>query len=48
MEEMTTLLGNFGFPAAVSIYLLVRLEGKVDELTASIHGLSEVVRGKLG
>jgi len=47
MDEMAGLLGNFGFPVAVSVYLLVRLEGKVEELTESIHGLSEVVRGKL-
>ncbi len=44
VEEMTGLIGNFGFPVAVSVYLLVRLEGKVEELTYSINGLSEVVR----
>ena len=43
MEELTLLLGNFGFPVAVSIYLLVRLEGKLETLTCSIHSLAEAI-----
>jgi hypothetical protein len=43
MEEMVMLIGNFGFPVAVSIYLLVRLEGKLETLTESIHSLSEAL-----
>jgi len=43
MEEMVVLIGNFGFPVAVSIYLLVRLEGKPETLTESIHSLSEAI-----
>ena len=42
-EEMVSLIGNFGFPVAVSIYLLVRLEGKLETLTESIHSLSQVL-----
>ncbi len=43
MEELVVLIGNFGFPAAVCIYLLVRLEGKLETLTESIHSLSEAL-----
>ena len=41
MEEMVVLIGNFGFPVAVSLYLLIRFEGKLETLTESIHVLSE-------
>ncbi len=43
MEELVVLVGNFGFPVAVSMYLLVRLEGKLETLTESIHSLTEVL-----
>jgi len=43
MEEVVTLIGNFGFPVAVSLYLLIRLEGKLETLTESIHSLSEAI-----
>lgn len=33
MSEIFTALGNFGFPIVVSIYLLVRFEKKLDDLT---------------
>ena len=40
MEIIETLIANVGFPAAVSIYLLVRLESKLETLTNSINELS--------
>ena len=40
MEIIETLIANVGFPVAVSIYLLIRLEGKLETLTASINELS--------
>jgi len=43
LEDIVVLIGNFGFPVAVSIYLLVRLEGKLETLTESIHSLSEAI-----
>lgn len=43
MEELVVLIGNFGFPVAVSMYLLIRLEGKLETLTESIHSLSEAL-----
>lgn len=43
MEEMLTLVGNFGFPIVVSGYLLVRIEGKLNELSTSITELAKAV-----
>lgn len=43
MEEMMGAIGNVGFPIAVSIYLLVRVETKMDRLTQSIQELSRVI-----
>ncbi|HVJ47504.1 YvrJ family protein [Desulfitobacterium sp.] len=38
-----TLLGNFGFPIAVSVYLLVKFEKKLDYLATVVQDLKEVV-----
>ncbi|MDO9534818.1 MAG: YvrJ family protein [Bacillota bacterium] len=43
MEELIPIVGNLGFPIAVSIYLLVRIEGKLESLTLSIRELSEAI-----
>lgn len=43
MEELTMLAGNVGFPIAVSLYLLIRIEGKLEHLSASIQNLSEAI-----
>ncbi len=43
MEEMLQLVGNFGFPIVVSAYLLVRIEGKLNELSTSITELAKAV-----
>jgi hypothetical protein len=45
MENIIGMVGNLGFPIAVSIYLLVRIEGKIDTLTDSIHELSASISG---
>ncbi|NLA26605.1 MAG: YvrJ family protein [Firmicutes bacterium] len=44
VEEVVSIVGNWGFPIAVSIYLLVRIEGKLDHLAESISALSEAIR----
>lgn len=41
MENMFNQIANFGFPIVLSIYLLVRLEGKLEKLTDSINELSK-------
>ncbi|KOA19109.1 YvrJ protein family protein [Clostridium homopropionicum DSM 5847] len=43
MEALVGLIGNVGFPIAVSIYLLVRIESKLEKLTNSINQLSSVI-----
>lgn len=43
MEEMYTHIANLGFPIVISLYLLVRIEGKLNQLTESINELSNVI-----
>lgn len=43
MEELFALIGNVGFPIAVSVYLLVRVEYKLEELGNSINELARVI-----
>ncbi|PAB57525.1 YvrJ family protein [Anaeromicrobium sediminis] len=40
MEEIYTHIANLGFPIVVSMYLLMRIEGKLESLTKSIIDLS--------
>ena len=43
VESLWLQVGNYGFPMVVAVYLLVRVEKKLDELTAAIARLGEVV-----
>jgi hypothetical protein len=43
MEELLKQIGNVGFPVVVAIYLLVRMEAKLDQLTTSIVSLTNVI-----
>lgn len=43
MDEMFLNIANLGFPIVLSIYLLVRIEGKLDELSNSIIELSKSI-----
>lgn len=47
MEQLFGYAANFGFPALVCVYLLVRIEGKLEQLSASIQELARVIAGKL-
>jgi hypothetical protein len=38
--DIFSQVGNLGFPIVVSIYLLVRLENKLDGLTSAINDLA--------
>ncbi|MGD9567986.1 MAG: YvrJ family protein [Sedimentibacter sp.] len=44
MEDIMTIIGNFGFPIAVTAYLLVRIESKLSQLTDSIHELTTAIK----
>jgi hypothetical protein len=46
MDQLLTYTANFGFPIVISFYLLVRIEGKLEELTASINELSKTIATK--
>lgn len=43
MEEIFANIANLGFPIVISIYLLVRIEGKLNQLTESIYELSKAI-----
>ena len=48
MESFQTIVANLGFPMAISMYLLVRIEGKLQALTGSINDLStNIIKLKL-
>lgn len=38
--DIQSLIANVGFPIAISMYLLIRIEGKLSQLTDSINELS--------
>ena len=40
MTNFQAIVANLGFPTAISLYLLVRIEGKLQALTDSINELS--------
>ncbi|AEE97724.1 YvrJ family protein [Mahella australiensis] len=43
MEQWLSSIANLGFPIVVSIYLLVRIEAKLENLTGSINELAQVL-----
>lgn len=43
VDAIVNLVGNVGFPIAISLYLLIRIEGKLENLTESINNLSKVI-----
>ena len=40
-SELQTLIASVGFPITLSMYLLVRIEGKLQSLCDSINELSK-------
>lgn len=40
-SNIKSLIANVGFPITLSMYLLVRIEGKLSKLTDSINELSK-------
>ena len=43
MEDFITAIGNFGFPIAITGYLLLRMEAKLDTLTNAINELKSQI-----
>lgn len=46
MQDFFTLIGNLGFPMAVTAFLLVRIEGKLGQLNESILLLTRTIAQK--
>ena len=44
--SMVQLVGNFGFPIVMTIYLLHRFERKIESLDNTIQDLAKVVANK--
>lgn len=44
MEDLLKAIGNFGFPMVVSVYLLIRVEARLDRLANSITELDAGLR----
>lgn len=40
-SDLQTLIASVGFPIALSMYLLIRIEGKLQTLSDSINDLSK-------
>lgn len=43
MDDLPNLIANVGFPIAVAVFLLVRIESKITCLTAAISELREAI-----
>jgi hypothetical protein len=43
MEEFISMIANVGFPIAVAAYLLIRIEGKLCQLTSAITELRQAI-----
>lgn len=46
MEQILSQIGNFGFPIILSMYLLIRIESKIETLANTITHLSQVLESK--
>jgi hypothetical protein len=44
MPELLTYLTEFGFAVLVTVYLLVRMEKKIENLTDSINELNKEIK----
>ncbi len=43
MTDLLVQIGNYGFPAVVCIYLLVRIDRRLEDLSGAIVQLREVL-----
>lgn len=43
MEELLKAISNYGFPIVISIYLLMRMELKMEQLAQSIRDLAKSI-----
>lgn len=43
MEQLLGYAANYGFPMVISMYLLIRIETKLEKLAASIQNLANTL-----
>lgn len=43
MNELFSMIADLGFPIVVAVYLLIRIEGKLSDLTSAITELRETI-----
>jgi hypothetical protein len=43
VDELFKMIANLGFPIAISIFLLIRVESRLEKLTESINILSNTI-----
>lgn len=46
-ERLLSAAADYGFPMLVSSYLLVRMEGRTEKLSANIESLTRVLQDRL-
>lgn len=46
MEEIFKLVANYGFPVVISVYLLIRMEAKMESLAESIRALTGAIMSR--
>ncbi|WP_312562870.1 YvrJ family protein [Anaerospora sp.] len=46
MEQLLTYAANYGFPMVITLFLLLRMETKLEQLTNSISELAKVIATK--
>ena len=46
-DRLLSAAADYGFPMLVSSYLLVRMEGKIEKLSANIDTLTRVLQERL-
>ena len=46
-DRLLSAAADYGFPMLVSSYLLVRMEGRIEKLSANIESLTYVLQDRL-
>ena len=46
-ERLLSAAADYGFPMLASSYLLVRMEGRIEKLSANIESLTHVLQDRL-
>lgn len=47
ITEWVNIISTIGFPIFITLYILVRLENKMDTLNKSINDLTSAIKGNM-